>query len=224
MPRKPPSSSRRGTLALASLLAISLLLVVCFSTSAQGRPVGPPHGRRHEEQSRDDAPQPQAASDAAASPSPSAPPTLALLLAPAPAPSSSTAAAGGILQETGVKGAAAAPSPSASASAVSDAGEDDDAEDEEEEASSDDGAGDAAPGSEEEEDPKTEAGVLDEVAGAYRAPSAAAESPAVPGLPKKVKFLARGASKEIDQSEVDPSSLSGEKGSFVFYGRYCGPG
>lgn len=95
-----------------------------------------------------------------------------------------------------------------------------------EEASSDDGAGpdgqEAAPASSEDE---PEADVAEKVASAYRAPSAAAEPPAgPPGQPKKVKFLARGANKEIPQSEVDPSSLSGDKGSFVFYGRYCGPG
>ena len=166
-------------------------------------------------------PQILSASDAnAASPSPAAPPTLALLLAPAPAPSRSP----DLLQESPGKGAAVAPSPSANPAANSRASDDD--EEEEEEASSDDSAGadQEAAGSEDEQEPKTEADVAEKVASAYRAPSAAAEPPAVPGQPKKVRFLARGANKEIDQSEVDPSSLSGAKGSFVFYGRYCGPG
>lgn len=112
--------------------------------------------------------------------------------------------------------AAAAPSPSAISDGDDD-GDDDDNE-EEEEASSGDGAGQEAAGSEEEADPEAQAGVAADVA------SAASEPPAAPVQPKRVRFLARGASKAIDQSEVDPSSLSGEKGSFVFYGRYCGPG
>lgn len=97
-------------------------------------------------------------------------------------------------------------------------------EEEEEEASSDDGAGPDGQEAAESSEDEPEADVAEKVASAYRAPSAAAEPPAVPGQPKKVKFLARGANKEIPQSEVDPSSLSGDKGAFVFYGRYCGPG
>ena len=220
LPRKPCSSCR-GNLALASLLALALLLFFC-STAAQGRP----HGRRREEQQQQwsDAPHALAAVDSAP-PSPSAPPTLALLLAPAPAPSRVAAPAGGglSLQEGGAKGGAAAAAAAPSSSAISSTDAGDDNEEEEEEASSDDGAGDGTE-QEEEEDPRTEADVTAEVASAYRAPSAAAEPPAVPGQPKKVKFLARGAAKEIAQGDVDPSSLSGDKGSFVFYGRYCGPG
>ena len=224
MPRRPPPSSCRGNLVLATLLAITLLFFC--STDAQGRPGGPHDRRREEQQQRwsdENAPRVLAASDdAAAAPSPSAPPTLALLLAPTPAPSRVAAAAVAaseslLLREGGVKGAAAAaPSPSAISDGDDD-GDDDDNE-EEEEASSGDGAGQEAAGSEEEADPEAQAGVAADVA------SAASEPPAAPVQPKRVRFLARGASKAIDQSEVDPSSLSGEKGSFVFYGRYCGPG
>lgn len=69
---------------------------------------------------------------------------------------------------------------------------------------------------------KTQAALLEDVASAYRAPSASAQPPA--SKPKKVRFLARGANRAIPQSEVDPNSLSDKKGSFAFYGRWCGPG
>ena len=225
--RAPPSSCR-ATLALASLMVVALLLFC--STASQARPHGPRSRRYEEQQQEENDAQILAAADAAASPSPSAlPTTLALLLAPAPAPSKPA----GVLQEAGRKGAAAAPSPSANPAAIShnDAADDDNEEEEEEasgddeEATSDDGAGDGAAEQSSADEPKTDAEVAETVASAYRAPSAAAEPPSVPGgQPKKVRFLARGANKEIDQSEVDASSLSGEKGSFVFYGRYCGPG
>ena len=231
-PAGRPLPSRRGALVLAGLLAMSLLLF-CTTVLRAGRPHGPQHGRRREDQQEEEdetAPRVLAASDdAAAAPSPSPTPTLALLLAPTlrlrppPKPQLRLLLLESLLlREGGAKGAAAA-APSPSAISAKNNGDEDEEEEEEEEASGD-GDGEEARrrlrGQNRPRGPgrRRRGGRL----GSVRSPSAAAEPPQCQASPRESNFWRSGATKAIDQSEVDPSSLSGKKGRSSFTGATAG--
>jgi len=187
--------------------------------------------RRHDDEIEVDDGRALAASDAPA-PSPTTTTLLAHLLAPAPAPAAKPAKP----EAAALKTPAPAPSKpgskptqEAAAGAAAAAGPPAPAKDNEDEEEDEGGEGEQEQNAENEDrdttndhEPKTQAALLEDVVSAYRAPSASAQPPVT--KTKKVKFLARGANKAIPQSEVDPASLSDKKGSFAFYGRWCGPG